>query len=329
MCFAAIMLMAIGAALGWYLRSERGSGELHIPGKEQRSADAIRDLGQSRFTNPLLECAELPETLSIGDRKGLEDSVTNLIEQKKKEGALLNVSVYFRDLNNGPWFGINETEKFYPASLLKVPLAMYYYWKADTDPDTLSQPIEFAGPKGITVAHFPPRASISEGKQYTVEELIQLMLKESDNDASMILYQFAGQEPTAGVFKDLGVDPGDPGKEYAIDVRTYASFFRILFNATYIGRTHSERMLEMMSDSSFTRGITAGVPAGVTVSQKFGEKTIDVAKNLHQLHNCGIVYAPGNPYTLCIMTQGNDFEKLAGVIKDISAHVYAEVVREN
>ncbi len=237
------------------------------------------------------------------------------------------MAVYFRDLNNGPWFGINETERFYPASLLKVPLAMSYYFFAQTNPDILTQEIAFKGPRGTTIAYFPPTKHIEEGNTYTIEELILLMLEQSDNDAAVILDQFAGRERTGEVYRDLGVDPGTVDAIYSIDVRTYASFFRILYNATYIGRIFSERMLETMSRSSFEQGIVAGVPSNIRVAQKFGEKILapdSTGKPLYQLHNCGIVYAE-IPYTLCIMTQGYALEELADIIKNTSATVFAAV----
>lgn len=292
------------------------------------SSSSVRDgLPRSSFTNPLLECAELPESISIGERKGLEAEINGLIDRYKSEGKATQVAVYFRDLNNGPWFGINETERFYPASLLKVPLAMSYYFFAQTNPDILTQEIAFKGPRGTTIAYFPPTKHIEEGNTYTIEELILLMLEQSDNDAAVILDQFAGRERTGEVYRDLGVDPGTVDAIYSIDVRTYASFFRILYNATYIGRVFSERMLETMSRSSFEQGIVAGVPSNIRVAQKFGEKILapdSTGKPLYQLHNCGIVYAE-IPYTLCIMTQGYALEELADIIKNTSATVFAAV----
>jgi hypothetical protein len=41
-----------------------------------------------------------------------------------------------------------------------------------------------------------------------------------------------------------------------------------------------------------------------------------------QLHDCGIVYAPGKPYLICIMTRGSDFKRLSPVIAQISKQVY-------
>ena len=79
--------------------------------------------------------------------------------------------------------------------------------------------------------------------------------------------------------------------------------------------------------TSFKDGLLAGVPRDVTVAHKFGSRRIGESEKV-QLHDCGIVYAPERPYILCVMTQGSDFTKLAGVIKSISANVYQSVATE-
>lgn len=293
------------------------------PPERYVTADVRDKIATTYFTNPLLECAELPEHISIGDRVDLQKNIENFIANQKARGILSNASVYYRDLTNGPWFGINEDEPFTPASLLKVPLAMWYYAEADKNPEILEQEIEFNGPLGSSVVHFPPRATLEVGKVYTIDELIHRMLAESDNDATKILGEFAANRGVTEVYQDLGVKPF-LDQAYTIDVHTYASFFRILYNATYLGRSLSEHILEIMSTSGFTKGLVAGVPASVPVSHKFGEKTLDEAEHLYQLHDCGVVYA-ASPYILCVMTQGKEYGQLANVIKDISSMVYKAV----
>jgi hypothetical protein len=69
------------------------------------------------------------------------------------------------------------------------------------------------------------------------------------------------------------------------------------------------------------------VPENVVVAHKFGEKVLDEAAGTYQLHDCGIVYAGDTPYSLCVMTQGKDIDRLAGFISEVSALVYSEVSR--
>ncbi len=102
------------------------------------------------------------------------------------------------------------------------------------------------------------------------------------------------------------------------------SFFRILYNATYLDRIASEQILEILTKTTFSEGIVAGVPESTRVAHKFGSRELVDQSGSRQLHDCGIVYAK-NPYILCVMTQGRDFTALANFIKDVSAVTYNAV----
>ncbi len=119
-----------------------------------------------------------------------------------------------------------------------------------------------------------------------------------------------------------------------ISPRMYSRVFRALYNASYLPSTVSESALDLLSKTTFTEGLVAGVPEGITVSHKFGERSLKVKNDnslasdtVNELHDCGIVYAPNNPYLLCVMTKGNDFSALQGVIKDISQITWESVKR--
>ena len=82
----------------------------------------------------------------------------------------------------------------------------------------------------------------------------------------------------------------------------------------------------------FPQGLQAGIPASVEVAQKFGERQVflhDGTLSYRELHDCGIVYAPDNPYILCVMTRGHDFASLSSTIRDISKVVYDYVAAQN
>ena len=69
--------------------------------------------------------------------------------------------------------------------------------------------------------------------------------------------------------------------------------------------------------------MVTGVPFGIKVSHKFGErKNIDLANSDEQLHECGIIYFPKHPYLLCVMTRGENFQQMSSFIADTSRLVY-------
>ncbi len=127
------------------------------------------------------------------------------------------------------------------------------------------------------------------------------------------------------VYTDLGIENPDNAPEgYLISAKTYSLFFRILYNATYLNRTLSERALDILSKATFKDGLVAGVPEGSTVAHKYGEHIDSVDGQISdvELHDCGVIYATSKPYFLCVMTRGSKVEDLTKLIKDISKLVY-------
>jgi hypothetical protein len=96
---------------------------------------------------------------------------------RAKKGTLSEASVYFRQLNGGPWFGINEDTMFTPGSLLKVPLIMSVYMKAEKDPTLLTKTILFEGGSALATERYTSE-QIEVGKIYSVED--------SDNNATLL-----------------------------------------------------------------------------------------------------------------------------------------------
>jgi len=86
----------------------------------------------------------------------------------------------------------------------------------------------------------------------------------------------------------------------------------------------SEKALKYLSHIDFHEGIAGGVPAGVPVASKFGEKVLDDGKVV-ELHEFGIVYHPRGPYLLGVMTKGSDLGRQSAVIREISRLIYAEI----
>jgi len=281
------------------------------------------------FINPLLEC-EMEGQILNNEYIPFEEEAKNKIQKNIIDiKRAKEVSVYYRDLNNGPWFGINEGENFSPASLLKVPLLMAYLKKSETYPNLLEEKLIF-GKDEINKnlkQNLKPKYSIQEGQEYTIEKLLWFMIVYSDNDAMRILLDNMDQESLDKIYLDLGMSVPDIRKpEDFMSVKQYASFFRILYNASYLNRANSEKALELLSNVEYKDGLVAGIPADMKIAHKFGEREIDISgAKTKQLHDCGIIYYPGNPYLLCVMTRGDSFGELSSTIRDVSDIIYGVV----
>ena len=288
--------------------------------RHDRRPDAEFHLRSSyRYINPLLECNQEQENglLEFGPS---ERAVRSLIEQLKKGGDIQTAAVYFRDLNNGPWFGIKEDMPFGPASLLKLAHAIAAYKQEEERPGTLQRRIRYDRVLGPDVQFVKPAETLAVGATYTVEELVRRMVVHSDNASLLLLQRELTGEAVKNVYVDLGIE-FDERKE--LSARSYATLLRVLFNASYLTKNDSERLLGLLSESDYKDGLRAGVPADVPIAHKFGERALRDPYN--QLHDCGIVYYPRHPYLLCVMTRGMSYEKLSHAIAAVSETVYREI----
>jgi beta-lactamase class A len=290
--------------------------------------NTIKNVSEQRqggydYINPLLECNNDAVNNEI---KPFKNALVDFINSEKEKYSISLSSVYFRDLNNGPWIGINEKENFSPASMLKVPLMMSALKLAENNPDLLREKIKVTELSNNINQYIKPSQSIEAGKTYTIDELIYRMIVYSDNNAQAEIFNFIGDEATAKSYSDLGlVVPTLENQENFMSVKEYASFFRILYNASYLNKNFSEKSLGLLTKVEFKDGLAAGLPDGIVIANKFGERQIDETGE-KQLHDCGIIYYyPSHPYLLCIMNRGNDFKKMSDFIKSISAFVYQQV----
>ncbi|MBI5634834.1 MAG: serine hydrolase [Nitrospirae bacterium] len=321
--FLSVSLLVIylfGAVTGFFLKDDivsRFGGEKH------------REVREKGFTyiNPLLECysdRDAPENSELRPFKHkVENAIQEIVSEKKAE----TIALYFRDLNNGPWFTVGETENFAPASLLKVPLMIALLKQAESDPAFLQQKIVYRAERDYNENQaIKSTDNLKQGKTYVMDELIYRMIVYSDNNAYMALMQQVNREGLMNTYRDLGVIvPGSTGKTDFMSVESYASFFRVLFNASFLSKGISEKALQYLANSELRSGLVAGVPPDVPVAHKFGERFWPQDSELKQFHDCGIVYYPDRPYLLCIMSRGRSSETLNDSIREIS-HLFFEEI---
>jgi beta-lactamase class A len=294
-----------------------------------RESDFASSTGYE-FTDPLI-------TVSTGsanspDYAALQAQVQDYLNKQEQTGGLASASVRFSDIEATESFTINPDEEYDPASLTKIPLAMAYYDLAESDPSVLSQTIYYSGTPDLDAnEQIESSTQLTPGQTYTVEEMIEHMIKYSDNNAEQLLADHLSQIGQLNVlstlYDDLGIEP-DTSTPDNTTVGSYSLFLRVLFNATYLDRDYSEQLLQLLSEGDFAQGIRAGVPSSVPVAEKFGDARIPNAQGVQvgaELQNCGIIYYPDHPYILCIMTKGASVADLEQTIAGVSKLIYQNV----
>ena len=284
------------------------------------SSKAIRQDGFF-YTNPLLDCEP-----NFNYLPPFKKEVETYINDKIQKAKVKRVSVYFRQLNNGYSFGINENWKYAPASLTKVSTMIQVLHEAESDHSILKKELTFSetvGKKDSSRA-MPTRLKI--GESYPIVNLLVEMIVRSDNQPAHMFEQYFGNRDLWKTpLQNLGVNVRySAGKNHVISPKEYSSLFRVLYNASYLNRSSSTVALDLLCRTTFRNGIIAGISNdSIRVANKYGSAFIDESI---QLHETAIVYLKGSPYLISIMTEGDNAAELKNILRGISKIVYDNCV---
>ncbi len=250
----------------------------------------------------------------------IKKQITETIGKGKSNGELFQASVYISDLATGEWTAVNEQEGYHPGSLIKVPMMIHYLKRAEKNPAILDQKIRLPHDAPPMPSHTFKSKTIQRGQAYTVRQLLEYMIIDSDNYATLLLNTHCNIEEFTNMFSELNLSkPNITDTNYAMTIKEYSVFLRVLYDATLLNSDYSDYALSLLSRSTFDIGLTSKLPQGTIVARKYGEYMIDRKRELHE---SGIVYCNQKPYLVTVMTKGYNAGILAGVISQISTQIY-------
>lgn len=283
------------------------------------------------LTNP--EIQELNFSYSHKRLDDFSSEITATINSLVKHQKIKSWSLYFRDLTSDYFFGINEDETFSPASLMKVPIMIAILKYAMENPNILNYTMTYNARRDVEYldkefTQFPSETYMVIGETYDVNRLLEFMVASSDNEATILLLDvldFHNSKILTEVQHDLGLDIPKNIKynDNFLTARKYSSFFRTLYNASYLNPEMSNKALNYLAKTGYGFGIKQSIPQNLVICHKFGYQ-IEDSKN-YQLHHFAIVYHLKKPYLIGIMTKGHYVEELKKAITEISKICYDEV----
>jgi beta-lactamase class A len=277
----------------------------------------IRRLYDDSLVKPILFVENSCES---GNLQLLKNDLNNIISVHTSNGTLISASVYLRDLLKSEWICCNGSEFYNPGSMLKVPELIAYLKMSEDNPGLLENKLlyneKYTGEKKALFVS----ESITLGQKYSIRELLNYMIKYSDNAATFLLLKNIDLPTFKQIYADFGLKVPDQNSSiYPMCVSDYSKFMRALFNASYLNKKDSEYAIELLTNSDFKIGILAGIPRTLRVAHKFGEEGTGDSQELHE---SAIVYLENSPYILTIMTKGKDISKQSKVLQEISSSVY-------
>lgn len=284
--------------------------------------------GTSTYLNPALSVLSKKDL--IVDFQELREHLTKTYESRDD----YIISIYFEYFPTGANIAINKDEKIWPASLIKIPVAMTAMKKVQDKKWKLSNELVILDEdkdKGYGDLYKKPT-----GTTVSIEDLLKKSLIDSDNTAHFVLLRNTNAEELEDTYDHLGMDDiidalkRSPTKETQEDNRMtakrYSIFFRSLYNATYLNQEYSEMFLKILSQAP-RELLSKGLPDSVVLVHKTGIRSDESVRA-----DSGIVYAEGRPYLLTVMLQRKDKqplneEEVAHIFKDISEEVYSYVTK--
>lgn len=282
-------------------------------------------LKNNKLTQKLLFSDTPNENSKYSD---LKVELLTKIKLEKANNRVTNVAIYLRELKNGSWMGIQQNDPFDPGSILKLPILLAYLKNQELNNSSFDRQLKLEAfdtkmPKQTIVTN-----TIEIGKTYTVRKLLSSMIIDSDNQANALLNHSIEPDLVYSVFSDLGLTvPAIQQTSMTMSAIDVSKFLRVLFNSSYTTQNLSEFALDLLTQSKFQAGMKKGLPDGVVLAHKFGERGYSES-TYQEIHETGIIYLENNPVQLTIMTSGNNQEQQTQLIADITKSCYTWLTKE-
>jgi beta-lactamase class A len=248
-----------------------------------------------------------------------KDELAEAVRRIRQEAGAKSVAVaYFDYETRTPWDYCGD-EWFHAASTIKVPMLVGVFGAAHHGRLPMKSRIHVRN-RFLSVADGQPfrvdssrdansKVHRRRGKTMRVWELSRHMITTSSNLATNLLVEAVGLDEMRAALKEVGIEgiellrgvEDERAFEEGINNRVTANglvqVLRHIEEGTAFSVLASARMLEILHDQEFRKGIPAGVPDDARVANKTGEiSTI--------AHDAAIVYLPHRkPYVLVVLTE--------------------------
>lgn len=252
---------------------------------------------------------------------GQKDLIVNIqpIRDEFNEiGKDQGISIYFEFLNTGANIAVNKDVKIWPASLMKIPIAIAVMKKVEEREWNMNKDFILEN-----IDKNPIFGSLylkPSGTHLSLEELLNELLINSDNTARNIFVRNLSLDNIDNVLDHLGIEY-DYKNDEQISAKKYSIFWRSFFTSSYLAPENSQKLIEIMSRSSATQYLAQGIP---DKQIKFSHK-IGVLYDESTYADSGIVFIPNRPYILTVMVAGHSQSEAEAIMKEISQKAYQYV----
>lgn len=232
-----------------------------------------------------------------------------VLEEKIKKQAETfgqETGIVIEDLSTGWKITVNANRLFPSASMVKVPImASIFCARAEKILDLKQRLVLKNRHKALGSGVLKEYA---QGTTLDIDDLIELMIIESDNTAANMLIEYLGFAPLNNYFKKMGLNNTNiarkmmdfKSRRYGLENFTSASDLAYLLEEIYnyklINKRFSRRCLRILKKQKIRDRIPAKLPSRTVVAHKTGlEKGV--------CHDAGIVFTPRGDFIICVLTR--------------------------
>lgn len=238
------------------------------------------------------------------------------------------VSLVVTDLDSNWEIAFNKNVLIPSASLVKIPIMLAYFYAAQDGKVNLKDTLSLENTEkvsGSKVLGGKPSGSV-----FTVEELFEPMITQSDNTAANELIDFLGFDLLNTYFKKIGLKNTNivrkmmdfagrkKGVENYTTAQDMAYLLKKLYYKNFLNKDVSEKCLGLLGQQRINDRIPRKLPKNlISVAHKTGLER-------HICHDVGILFTNKGNFLICVLVKHKN--KLAQpakrLISDIALIVY-------
>ncbi|MQR96252.1 serine hydrolase [Fictibacillus phosphorivorans] len=263
--------------------------------------------------------------------KQMERSLSDLLASGK---GIYGCSLF--DFKTKENFTYHENESFYAASIIKVPIMAAVFAHAFEGNYRLKDKVyiqdeDFVPGDGV-LKH------LSAGMEWTIHDLLVLMIIESDNTATNVLIDLVGKENVHAYMKEWGfktshlhhklqISPDRiPGEFNVITPHEINAFLILIATGRVVSIKACEMMINILKQQKMNDLLPRYLPAsegpiGMIPNWEAAHKTGYVSG---VEHNVGLFYFPGHTYAISVLSKNvpdrNEPREIMGQIGHLLFH---------
>lgn len=251
----------------------------------------------------------------------LEEQLSNRVAKFRGQAGIIVV-----DMNMNWEHSFNGNKLFPSASLVKLPIMLALFQGVQNEKITLGDRLKLKVTQKVNGSG--KLKNTPAGTEFSIEELMSLMITRSDNTATNILIELLGFDYLNDYFKDFGLKNTNLSRKMMDfkarrrGIENYTSAedivytLKSIYSGKFISRIISDKCIYLLKNQKVNDRIPARLPTEVVVAHKTGlERKI--------CHDAGIVFTKKGNFIICVLTKNAASSKAAKYfISKIAQDVY-------